>query len=117
MINRKGTEGKESESSGWCFPFEFQSVPVFLSEVAPVQWRGGVNILFQLFVTIGILIAGIVNYITAKLHPYGWRVSLGMVAVPGLVLFFGSMILTETPASLVARGKEAEGKAVLKKIR
>ncbi|PSS33889.1 Sugar transport protein [Actinidia chinensis var. chinensis] len=93
------------------------AVPVFLSEIAPVQHRGAVNILFQLFVTIGIFIANLVNYATSMMHPNGWRVSLGLASVPGLILFFGSMILTETPASLVERGKDTEGKAALKRIR
>ncbi|GFZ14132.1 major facilitator superfamily protein [Actinidia rufa] len=97
--------------------FGNEAVPVFLSEIAPVQHRGAVNILFQLFVTIGIFIANLVNYNTSRMHPNGWRMSLGLAAVPGLVLFFGSMILTETPASLIERGKDAQGKAALKKIR
>ncbi|KAF7146131.1 hypothetical protein RHSIM_Rhsim04G0205600 [Rhododendron simsii] len=97
--------------------FGNEAVPVFLSEVAPVQHRGAVNILFQLFVTIGILIASLVNYNTSTLHPYGWRLSLGLAGIPGVVLFFGSMILTETPASLIERGKDGKGKSALKKIR
>ncbi|GFY85080.1 sugar transporter 6 [Actinidia rufa] len=102
---------------GFGVGFGNEAVPVFLSEIAPVQHRGAVNILFQLFVTIGIFIANLVNYATSMMHPNGWRVSLGLAAVPGLVLFFGSMILTETPASLVERGKDTEGKAALKRIR
>lgn len=43
-----------------------QAVPVFLSEIAPTRIRGGLNILFQLNVTIGILFANLVNYGTAK---------------------------------------------------
>ncbi|KAI8561372.1 hypothetical protein RHMOL_Rhmol04G0333900 [Rhododendron molle] len=97
--------------------FANEAVPVFLSEVAPVQHRGAVNILFQLFVTIGILIASLVNYNTSTVHPYGWRLSLGLAGIPGVVLFFGSMILTETPASLIERGKDGKGKSALKKIR
>ncbi|KAH7842419.1 hypothetical protein Vadar_005060 [Vaccinium darrowii] len=97
--------------------FGNEAVPVFLSEVAPVQHRGKVNILFQLFVTIGILIASFINYKTSTFHPYGWRVSLGLAVIPALVLFFGSMILTETPASLLERGKDTKGKSALKKIR
>ncbi|KAL7210258.1 hypothetical protein ACSBR1_031760 [Camellia fascicularis] len=97
--------------------FANQAVPVFLSEIALVQHRGAGNILFQLFVTIGILIASIVNYFTSTLHLIGWRVSLAIAGVPGLVLFFGSMILTETPASFIERGRDTKGKAALKKIR
>lgn len=94
-----------------------QAVPLFLSEIAPTQHRGAVNILFQLFVTIGIFIANLINYGTSMIRPNGWRISLGLAAVPGAILFIGSLIITETPPSLVERGMEEEGKAALKKIR
>ncbi|KAK6130260.1 hypothetical protein DH2020_036001 [Rehmannia glutinosa] len=94
-----------------------QAVPLFLTEIAPIHQRGGVNVLFQQFVTIGILIANLINYGTSNLHPNGWRISLGLAAVPGFILFVGSLVITETPASLVQRGKDDEGKAALKKVR
>ncbi|KAA8548622.1 hypothetical protein F0562_000306 [Nyssa sinensis] len=97
--------------------FGNEAVPVFLSEIAPVQHRGAVNILFQLFITIGILIASLVNYATSTVHPYGWRLSLALAGAPATVLFVGSLIITETPTSLVERGNDKEGKAALKKIR
>ncbi|KAH9620355.1 hypothetical protein KSS87_004272 [Heliosperma pusillum] len=46
--------------------FANQAVPLFLSEIAPTQIRGGLNILFQLNITIGILFAELVNYGTEK---------------------------------------------------
>ncbi|KAL3626253.1 Sugar transport protein 8 [Castilleja foliolosa] len=97
--------------------FGNEAVPLFLTEIAPIQHRGGVNILFQQFVTIGIFIANLINFATSNIHPYGWRISLGLAAVPGCVLFVGSLIITETPASLVQRGKDDEGKAALKRVR
>ena len=39
-----------------------QAVPLYLSEIAPVQIRGMLNIMFQLSITIGILIAQIINF-------------------------------------------------------
>ncbi|MCD7455061.1 Sugar transport protein 8 [Datura stramonium] len=97
--------------------FGNETVPLFLTEVAPIQHRGAVNILFQLFVTIGIFIANLVNYATSTKHPNGWRMSLGFAAFPSGVLFLGCFVITDTPTSLVARGKEEKGKAALKKIR
>ncbi|KAL2506782.1 Sugar transport protein 8 [Abeliophyllum distichum] len=97
--------------------FGNEAVPLFLTEVAPIQHRGAVNILFQLFVTIGIFIANLVNYVTSMVHPYGWRLSLGLASVPAFILFLGSLIITESPPSLVERSKETEGKAALIKIR
>uniref|UniRef100_M1B1C0 Major facilitator superfamily (MFS) profile domain-containing protein n=2 Tax=Solanum tuberosum TaxID=4113 RepID=M1B1C0_SOLTU len=97
--------------------FGNETVPLFLTEVAPIQHRGAVNILFQLFVTIGIFIANLVNYGTSMIHPHGWRLSLGFAAVPAIVLLVGSFVITDTPSSLIERGKDEQGKAALKKIR
>ncbi|EEF32204.1 sugar transporter, putative [Ricinus communis] len=97
--------------------FGNEAVPLFLSEIAPVHQRGAVNILFQLLVTVGILFANLVNYGTAKLHPYGYRVSLGLAGLPAVFLFFGSLIITDTPTSLIERGKEDEGIQALENIR
>lgn len=94
-----------------------QAVPLFISEIAPTRYRGGLNICFQLLITVGILCANFVNYGTSRIHPYGWRVSLGGAAVPALILLIGSVIIKETPTSLVERGKKEAGKETLKKIR
>ncbi len=39
-----------------------QSVTLYNSEMAPPHLRGALNILFQLCVTIGILVAQLINY-------------------------------------------------------
>ncbi|GMH08421.1 hypothetical protein Nepgr_010261 [Nepenthes gracilis] len=98
--------------------FANQAVPLFLSEIAPSRIRGGLNILFQLNVTIGILFANLVNYGTNKIKGgWGWRVSLGLAGVPAVLLFVGALLVSDTPNSLIERGRLEEGKAVLRKIR
>ncbi|XP_075653973.1 sugar transport protein 13 [Castanea sativa] len=98
--------------------FANQAVPLFLSEIAPTRIRGGLNILFQLNVTIGILFANLVNYGTAKIHGgWGWRVSLGLAGIPAGLLTVGALFVVDTPNSLIERGHLDEGKAVLKRIR
>ncbi|CAD5172952.1 unnamed protein product [Musa acuminata subsp. malaccensis] len=97
--------------------FANQAVPLFLSEIAPTRIRGGLNILFQLNVTIGILFASLVNYGTNKIHPWGWRLSLSLAGIPALLLTVGALLVVDTPNSLIERGRLEEGKAVLKKIR
>uniref|UniRef100_A0A0E0GJ28 Major facilitator superfamily (MFS) profile domain-containing protein n=2 Tax=Oryza TaxID=4527 RepID=A0A0E0GJ28_ORYNI len=94
-----------------------QAVPLFLSEIAPTRIRGGLNILFQLNVTIGILFANLVNYGTAKIHPWGWRLSLSLAGIPAALLTLGALFVVDTPNSLIERGRLEEGKAVLRKIR
>ncbi|CAI0466080.1 unnamed protein product [Linum tenue] len=97
--------------------FGNEGVPLFLSEIAPVKHRGAVNILFQLFVTIGILFANLVNFAVSKIHPYGWRISLAIAGAPAAGLFIGSIVISETPTSLVERNKLEQGHKTLKKIR
>lgn len=43
--------------------------------------------------------------------------SLGMGVIPSLMLLFGSMMLPDTPNSLVQRGRPDEGRKVLQRIR
>ncbi|QCD89313.1 sugar transport protein 10-like [Vigna unguiculata] len=93
-----------------------QSVPVYLSEVAPAKIRGALNIGFQMMITIGILVANLINYGTSK-HENGWRISLGIAVVPAILLCIGSLCVVETPNSLIERGKFEKAKKMLKKIR
>jgi hypothetical protein len=92
------------------------SVPLYLSEAAPHKHRGGLNMLFQLAVTIGILAAQLINYGAQDLT-WGWRLSLGLAGVPAVLLFVGGLVLPETPNSLAERGRTAEAKAVLQRLR
>ncbi|CAH9136646.1 unnamed protein product [Cuscuta epithymum] len=98
--------------------FANQAVPLFISEIAPTRIRGGLNILFQLNVTIGILFANLVNYGTAKIKGgWGWRLSLGLAGFPALLLTLGALFVVDTPNSLIERGHVEEGKRVLSRIR
>ncbi|XP_019059497.1 PREDICTED: sugar transport protein 11-like, partial [Tarenaya hassleriana] len=98
--------------------FANQSVPVYLSEMAPAQIRGALNIGFQMAITIGIFVANLVNVGTPKLkHAAGWRVSLGLAGVPAVMMLIGSIFLPDTPNSILERGNHEEAKAMLRKIR
>eukprot|EP01018_Ginkgo_biloba_P005973 Gb_10108 [translate_table: standard] len=97
--------------------FANQAVPVYLSEMAPARLRGALNIGFQLFTTIGILSANLINYGTDKIDGWGWRVSLALAAVPAGIMTIGSLGLPDTPNSLIERGHTVEGRAMLEKIR
>ncbi|KAK9089495.1 hypothetical protein Scep_028577 [Stephania cephalantha] len=98
--------------------FANQSVPLYLSEMAPYKYRGALNIGFQLMITFGILAANLVNYFTAKIEGgWGWRVSLGGAAVPALMIGIGSFFVPDTPNSILERNKPEKAKEMLKKIR
>jgi len=97
--------------------FGNQAVPLYLSEMAPAKVRGAVNQLFQLTTCLGILIANLINYGTEKIHPWGWRLSLGLATVPATLMFIGGLFLPETPNSLVEQGRLEEARIVLEKVR
>lgn len=98
--------------------FANQAVPVYLSEMAPYKLRGALNIGFQLFTTIGILAANLINYGTDKIDGgWGWRVSLALAAVPSAIMTVGALGLPDTPNSLVERGHMEKGRAMLERIR
>lgn len=48
---------------------------------------------------------------------WGWRLSLGLAGVPAAILLVGSIVLPETPNSLIERGRLEDGKKVLRKLR
>ncbi|KAI6704926.1 hypothetical protein NL676_007888 [Syzygium grande] len=103
---------------GFGIGFANQSVPLYLSEMAPYKYRGALNIGFQLSVTIGILVANILNYFFAKIKGgWGWRLSLGGAVVPALIVTIGSLVLPDTPNSMIERGDHEKAKAELKRIR
>ncbi|KAL3524138.1 hypothetical protein ACH5RR_016972 [Cinchona calisaya] len=99
--------------------FANQAVPLYLSEMAPPKHRGAINNGFQFSVSLGVLVANLINYGTEKIKGgWGWRISLGMAAVPALILTFGALFLPETPNSIIQRTDDYEkAKLMLQKIR
>ena len=100
------------------FLCSIQSVPIYLSEMAPAKIRGALNIGFQMAITIGILAANVINYGTSKIEDgYGWRISLALAAVPAVMIVVGSFFLPDTPNSILERGYPEKAKKMLQKIR
>ncbi|XP_011076417.1 hexose carrier protein HEX6-like [Sesamum indicum] len=99
--------------------FANQSVPLYLSEMAPSKFRGAFNYGFQFCVSAGGLLASLVNYGVEKIKgDWGWRISLAMAALPALVLVVGALFLPETPNSLIQQGCDhGKAKRLLQKIR
>lgn len=94
-----------------------KAIPLYLSEMAPTHLRGGLNMMFQVATTLGIFTANMVNFGTQNIRPWGWRLSLGLAAVPALLMMVGGIFLPDTPNSLIERGLKEKGRELLEKIR
>ncbi|HET7479468.1 MAG TPA: sugar porter family MFS transporter [Rubrobacteraceae bacterium] len=90
-------------------------VPSYISESAPTDVRGSLSTLFQLAITIGILVAYLVNAAFATAGDWRWPV--GLAVIPALVLFVGMYFLPDTPRWLVSKGREEEARRVLRRTR
>ncbi len=90
--------------------------PLYLSEVAPADRRGGIVSLNQVCITAGILASYLVDYAMSGV-PGTWRWMLGFGAVPGLALGFGMLPLPESPRWLAGQGRWSEVRMVLRSLR
>jgi sugar porter (SP) family MFS transporter len=89
-------------------------VPLYLSELAPTEIRGAIASLNQLMVTVGILIAFLVNAVFASSKD--WRLMLGLAVVPAIVLLVGMLRMPETPRYLVKTDEEDTARDVLDRL-
>lgn len=109
-----------TEPSG-CFTCVFwvtwQATPVYLTETAPTEWRGAFTSGFQFFMYVGVVVANFTNYGASHIPTWGWRLSLGLAAVPAAVIFLATLFISDTPSSLVQRGKLEDARAVLCRVR
>lgn len=101
---------------GFGVGFTNQATPVYLSEMAPPRWRGAFNTGFQFFIGIGVVAANCLNYAFARIS-YGWRLSLGIAMVPAIIMTVGALFISDTPSSLVERGKLEQARQSLSKVR
>lgn len=87
--------------------------PLYISECAPAAQRGMLVSIYQLAITLGILGAYVVGY---AFHE-SWRWMFAVGAVPAIALFVGIFGLSDTPRWLAVRGREAEARAALARMR
>lgn len=98
---------------GLAVGFASTVVPLYISEVVPAARRGSMVALFQLAITGGILLAYVVNAITAE----EWRIVFALAAVPATLLFLGMLMLPNSPRWLVMRGDVDGARTVLHELR
>lgn len=91
------------------------TAPLYISELAPPQWRGMLVSLNQLAITLGILLAYLVCAYFADSG--NWRMMLGFGVVPAGILFLSMLFLPKSPRWLILVQEENLARETLKKIR
>ncbi|KAK9772129.1 putative Major facilitator superfamily (MFS) profile domain-containing protein [Seiridium cardinale] len=94
------------------------TVPLYQSETAPKWIRGAIVGAYQLAITIGLLIAAIVNYATQNRNDTGsYRIPVAVQFAWALILIGGLLVLPETPRFLIKKGRYDEAARSLHKLR
>ncbi|MED6193300.1 Polyol transporter 5 [Stylosanthes scabra] len=90
--------------------------PVYTAEVSPASSRGFLTSFPEVFINGGILLGYISNYAFSKMKlQLGWRMMLGIGAIPSVILAVGVLAMPESPRWLVMRGRLGEATKVLNK--
>ncbi|KAL8733311.1 MAG: hypothetical protein Q9166_002135 [cf. Caloplaca sp. 2 TL-2023] len=92
-------------------------VPLFQSETAPSHIRGAIVCCYQLFVTLGILFANIVNYGTERIsNSASWRIPMGIGFLWAIVLGIGILSFPETPKHAFRKGRPDEARETMRMV-
>ncbi|PRQ23631.1 putative major facilitator, sugar transporter, major facilitator superfamily [Rosa chinensis] len=88
--------------------------PVYTAEVSPASSRGFLTSFPEVFINAGILLGYISNWAFSKLAlNLGWRLMLGVGAIPSVFLALGVLAMPESPRWLVMQGRLGDAKRVL----
>ena len=113
--------------------------PIYISEVAVAEKRGTLVSLYQLAITVGFLLAYLVNYLvlknadqtlsgadaaTREALPLGvrifnseyWRGMLGYETLPDLLFLIVIFFIPESPRWLIVKGKPEKAAVILQRI-
>lgn len=84
--------------------------PIYISEISPADSRGRLVALFQFNVVVGILLAYVSNYFISIWLPgnLAWRVMLGILAIPSLMLLICIRFVPESPRWLILKKNNVE---------
>ncbi|KAI1262649.1 general substrate transporter [Xylariaceae sp. FL1019] len=102
---------------GFAKAFDIASVPAYLAELAPPNRRGFVGGLYWACWTLGSIIAAAVGYGARSVGgDWSWRLICIVMAGPALSCILTLPFIPESPRWLIARGREAEGLAILNRF-
>lgn len=92
-------------------------VPMYQSECAPKWIRGGVVACYQWAITIGLLLAAIVNNgLKNRPNHSGYRIAIALQFIWAAILSGGMLTLPESPRYLIKAGKDEQAHHALARL-
>jgi SP family sugar:H+ symporter-like MFS transporter len=94
------------------------TIPLYQSETSPKWIRGAVVGCYQLAITIGLLLAAIVDNATKNRNDSGsYRIPIAVQFAWAIVIFVGCIFLPETPRWYIKKGQPEKAARSLSKLR
>lgn len=96
------------------------AVPTYLAEVSPAERRGGLVTRNELMIVTGQLLSYSVNAVLGNVwgeHGSIWRYMIVVATIPAVALWFGMLVMPESPRWLASKDRFAEALDVLKQVR
>lgn len=96
------------------------TVPIYISELARADQRERLVTVNELMIVTGQFLAYSVNAAIVNLYPemaHNWRIMLAIPALPGALLWFGMLLMPESPRFFMRRGETDKAIKVLKTLR
>ncbi|MFF4250007.1 sugar porter family MFS transporter [Streptomyces sp. NPDC001663] len=96
------------------------TVPVYLAEISPAERRGALVTRNELMIVSGQLLAFTSNAVIANVGSESggiWRYMLVLATLPAIVLWFGMLVMPESPRWLASKTRFGEALEVLKQVR
>ncbi|XP_077991663.1 solute carrier family 2, facilitated glucose transporter member 12-like [Glandiceps talaboti] len=89
---------------------------IYISEISPPKRRGSLVSLNELGISVGLLLAYMVNFLFISVHN-GWRYMFGLSVIPAVIQGIGMFVVPTSPRYLMSKKKDQEARVVLQKIR
>ncbi|KAL3525404.1 hypothetical protein ACH5RR_013776 [Cinchona calisaya] len=97
--------------------FALMIAPVYSAEISSPTYRGFLSSLPEVGISVGILLGYISNVAFSGLPLHlGWRIMLGIAAIPSLSLAIGLLKMPESPRWLVMQGRLGDAKKIMYKV-
>lgn len=93
------------------------AVPLYIAEISPTNMRGTLVSMFQLMITLGVLVSYLSDlYFANEQKTDCWRPMFYVGVLPAIILLVGMLYMPESPRWLLSQGRRSQAWNILKRI-